>query len=117
MNPDENDYQVKRLVEAILNRVNSPSRERLLPQSQTICNVSGGLAFFSFEVDRAGTKPELGIPNPLPCRPEVLAADGTYFGDLMVWRDNAGYIDSLEYSWWGDEPPSALPSLDDLRFP
>jgi len=108
--------QAKLLVETIIGRLPSDGRERLLMQARTMSNLAGSIAFLSFEVDRNGTKPEFGVPNLIPCRPEVLSPDGTSFGELMVWRDDAGYIDSLEYTWWEGNPPDRLPGVDHLRF-
>jgi hypothetical protein len=105
------------LVETIVGRMSAGGRERLILQARTMSNLTGNLAFLSFEVDRQSTEPEPDIPNPIPYRPEVVGADGTSFGELMVWRDQAGYIDTLEFTWWGDHPPTRLPSLAELRLP
>jgi hypothetical protein len=108
--------RVRSLVEAIVDHAPPTDREALLAQTATISDVRGNLAFLAFRVDRESTAPAQTTPSPVPYRPEVVSADGKSVGEIMVWLDHGGYLDSLEYTWWADDPPSDLPMLDDLRI-
>jgi hypothetical protein len=63
-----------------------------------------------------GSTPAASRPDGLaPVRADVLDARGDYIGELLLWlRD--GRLDSVEYAWITDEPPSQLPELAQLRL-
>jgi hypothetical protein len=44
----------------------------------------------------------------------VLDSTGVAFGELLIWVKD-GYLSSLEYAWWSDEPPARLPTADQVQ--
>lgn len=52
--------------------------------------------------------------GPVPLTALVEAADGSIVGELLVWT-TAGYLSDIEYAWFTDEPPEALPSVERIR--
>ena len=50
---------------------------------------------------------------PLPVSVTVLQT-GVPVGELLVWVTN-GVLSGLEFAWWTDDPPDALPEVEDLR--
>jgi hypothetical protein len=41
----------------------------------------------------------------------IMDSAGVTLGELPIWV-NDGYLSSLEFAWWGDDPPEQLPALD-----
>ena len=109
--------QVKVLLENIVNAMSEEDKSAFVSQIATISNLTGNLAFISFEVDKSRTTPVPSAPNPLPNRPDVYSADGSSYGQIMAWVDDEGYLDSLEYTWWFLATPPGLPTLENLRTP
>ena len=56
--------------------------------------------------------PVRGVPSPVPNSLTVLDEGGDPIGMLLLWLDDAGYIDCLEYGWVTDEMPTGLPTPD-----
>ncbi|MDQ1742659.1 MAG: hypothetical protein QOE23_998, partial [Pseudonocardiales bacterium] len=52
--------------------------------------------------------------GPAPLSAVVSDPDGTSVGELLVWVEN-GYLDTLEFAWWSDDPPERLPSPECVR--
>jgi len=71
-----------------------------------------GSAEFFVHVDR--TKCEPYVPTaPVRGGPYVEASVGE-IGELGIWLEDDGYLNSLEYSWYTEEMPIELPTLDQI---
>lgn len=44
----------------------------------------------------------------IPVDATVVDESGSLFGEILLWATD-GYLSAIEYAWYGDEPPSALP--------
>ena len=70
------------------------------------------------------TMRELGVPpscapvacsdGPLPVRAVAYDEDGALLGEVLVWVSN-GYLSAIEYAWYTDLVPRALPAPHQLR--
>ena len=86
----------------------------LIDQAATAEIVGGPVTMLELSVAR--THPAALESGPLPIRPFVLDSSGVKIGELIIWIDN-GYIDTLEFAWWSEQPPEELPTLDRIRVP
>ncbi len=85
----------------------------MLAQVDGLEYVDGPVTMMNLRVDRT-RPPASQVPSPVPSRPTVVGGDGQPIGMLVLWLDDHGYIDCLEYAWMTDEMPSALPEPGDL---
>ncbi|MEU7767776.1 hypothetical protein AB0B25_21950 [Nocardia sp. NPDC049190] len=46
----------------------------------------------------------------------VTARDGSPIGEIMLWVEN-GWLSGIEYAWYTDERPDALPEPDQIELP
>ena len=46
----------------------------------------------------------------IPVDATVMDESGSLFGEILLWATD-GYLSAIEYAWYGDEPPSALPDI------
>jgi hypothetical protein len=83
-------------------------RSELLDQV-THAAVTGGSRFVLDLVVPAEVGPSLAGPGPIPTRVLVLGNQGDPLGEVVVWVAD-GYLSGLEYAWFTDDPPSALPN-------
>ena len=47
-------------------------------------------------------------------RPSVVDQDSQVTGMVLLWLDDVGYIECLEYAWFTDEMPTQLPDPHSL---
>ncbi|MEV4433339.1 hypothetical protein [Streptomyces sp. NPDC049585] len=100
---------------AILERILTGSFRggaRLLRQLDDV-KVAGtwGVESPSVDLKVAGDAPPVDAPDGvLPVVGEVFDESGDLVGELLVWVSE-GYLSALEYSWFTDEPPVALPDV------
>ncbi|MFD6275437.1 hypothetical protein ACFWFI_07670 [Streptomyces sp. NPDC060209] len=47
----------------------------------------------------------------VPVDATVVDASGSLFGEILLWT-TAGHLSAIEFAWYGDEPPSALPDVE-----
>ncbi len=52
-----------------------------------------------------------GVSGVIPVNSTVTDESGSLFGEILLWATN-GYLSAIEYAWYGDEPPSALPDIE-----
>lgn len=56
--------------------------------------------------------PRAPIPNGVvPVNCTTVDERGELIGEIILWTE-AGMLSSLEYAWYGDEPPTSLPEED-----
>ena len=101
------------MIRKALELTDCPGRGELLAQVDGIDYVDGPVTMLNLRVDRARPA-AIGVPSPVPISPSVLDEDGEVIGGLLLWLDDAGYIDCLEYWWVTDKMPTKLPSPDRL---
>ena len=49
-----------------------------------------------------------GVTGVIPVDATVADKTGSLFGEILLWATD-GYLSAIEYAWYGDEPPRALP--------
>ncbi|MEU3020219.1 hypothetical protein ABZ635_22810 [Nocardiopsis sp. NPDC007018] len=100
------------VVDRIL-RVGFPGAEQLRRQLGRILVVaSWGPGSVSVDLRFTGGVPRSRVADgvvPVTCA--VLDDDGGLHGEILLWAE-AGGLSALEYAWYGDEPPRALPNAD-----
>lgn len=66
--------------------------------------------------DESAREPNLSAGNrgsaPSPGLPNVVDEAGEVIGTLLLWLDDHGYIDRLEYAWVTGGIPTELPRLE-----
>ncbi|MET4613338.1 hypothetical protein ABIC28_004339 [Rhodococcus sp. PvR044] len=81
-----------------------------LPHTQ---RESGAVTMVELAVDSSVPRAHVA-DGPLPGR--ALVEDSTgLIGELMVWM-KSGHLSTLEYAWYTDDVPTALPSPVQIRF-
>jgi hypothetical protein len=77
--------------------------------------VIGGLPTL-VDLDVPRTLPSASIQDgPLPVRALVDAANGQVAGELLVWV-RGGYLSGLEFAWYTNDAPTAMPPLERVRI-
>lgn len=105
---------VRSLVRTVIEHAPYEVRAPLLAQADTLEYVGGPVTMMRLRV--AGDRPRAsGVTSPVPGGPSVVDAEGNDIGVLLLWLDEAGYIDCLEYGWVTDEMPTELPSPSQVR--
>jgi hypothetical protein len=100
--------RVRELVRTILEQAPEfDGQAELLAQVPSIEIAGGPITMLDLVVDRS-LPPALVAGGPVPGRCWAWAADGTPIGTLLVWAPD-GYINTLEYGWITDDPPTELP--------
>ncbi|MFE7751910.1 hypothetical protein [Streptomyces sp. NPDC057428] len=66
----------------------------------------------SVDLRLRGDAPRSPVPSGVvPVDATVVDPTGELFGEILLWATE-GYLSAIEYAWYGDEPPSALPDTD-----
>jgi hypothetical protein len=101
---------VQALVRHVIQGARVPGIGELMAQADQLGSIVGPVTMLQLGV--LGGAPRSRYPNgPVQIDAEVLDADGVSVGELLVWVED-GYLATLEFAWWTDEPPTALPALD-----
>ena len=108
---------VRSLVRTVIEHAPAEVRARLLAQAESLEYVGGPVTMLRLRVT-GDSAPASGVTSPVPGGPSVVDADENVIGLLLLWLDEAGYIDCLEYGWVTDDMPTELPSPSQVRpFP
>jgi hypothetical protein len=99
---------VRAVIRRFLEVSDFPGRERLLEQVEGVEYVAGPATMVELRVDRAYPA-ATEVPNPAPSNPAVVGVGGEPIGTLVLWLDDGGYMDCLEFGWVTDEMPTTLP--------
>ena len=83
-------------------------RDELLAQVDGVEYEDGPLTMMRLRLSRDFPASH-DVRNPVPNSPSVVDHDGHGIGMLLLWLDDSGYIDCLEYAWVTDEIPTRLP--------
>lgn len=108
------DGAIQSLVRRGLELTDAPGRDALLGQVDGIRYVSGPVTMIDVLVDRSSPGAS-GVASPFAIKPSVVDESGGAIGGLLIWLDSAGYIDCVEYFWFTDAMPVALPLPTQLR--
>lgn len=102
---------VKKIIRHILSRSGLTDTSVLEDQADRITSTSGPPTMTTLTIeDGARTQRPDG---PLPVDAEVFDNDLS-LGELLLWvRD--GKLDLLEFAWWSDDRPAALPTLSAIK--
>jgi hypothetical protein len=90
-------------------------REELLAQVPFVRVVDGPITDLALEVDPATVPPSSFLSGPVPGCAWVRDANGETIGTLLVWVDR-GYLSALEYGWVTDQPPTELPTAEQIHY-
>ncbi|MCU1688427.1 MAG: hypothetical protein JWN20_355 [Jatrophihabitantaceae bacterium] len=98
------------LLRHVLQAARVPGIVELMAQVDHLGSVLGPVTMLRLGV-LAGA-PRSGYPNgPVQVDAEVIDAAGESVGELLVWVED-GFLSTLDFAWWTDEPPTALPDID-----
>jgi hypothetical protein len=99
---------VRALVRTLLEQHDFADRDELLAQVDGVEYEDGPLTMMRLRVSSEFPASH-GVCSPVPNRPVVIDHDGQVIGKLLLWLDDSGYIDCLEYARVTDEIPTRLP--------
>jgi hypothetical protein len=105
--------QVRELLHHVLSEADFPGSDELLQQASGVNVVGGPVTMLDLRVT-GPTSASAFTDGPIPLSVMVLDSADVTFGELLIWV-NGGYLSSLEFAWWSDDPPDQLPSLDHVR--
>lgn len=105
--------QVRELLRHVLGEADFPGSDQLLQQTFSVNVVGGPVTMLDLRVT-GPTSASAFTDGPIPLSIIVLDPAGVALGELLIWA-NDGYLSSLEYAWWSDDPPDQLPPLDRVR--
>jgi hypothetical protein len=105
--------QVRALLLHVLGEADFPGSDELLQQASSVSVVGGPVTMLDLRVTRP-TSAAAFTDGSIPSSVMVLNPAGVAFGELLIWV-NEGYLSSLEFAWWSDDPPGQLPTLDLVR--
>ncbi len=105
--------QVRELLRYVLGEADFPGSDELLQQASSVNVVGGPVTMLDLRVT-GPTAASAFTDGPIPLSVMVLDPDGVALGELLIWV-NDGYLSSLEFAWWSDDPPDQLPTLDRVR--
>lgn len=105
--------QVRELLRHVLSEADFPGSDELLLQASGVNVVGGPVTMLDLRVS-GPILASVFTDGPIPLSVIVLDSAGEAFGELLIWV-NGGYLSSLEFAWWSDDPPDRLPTLDRVR--
>ena len=105
--------QVRELLRHVLGQADFPGSDELLQQASSVDIVGGPVTMLDLRVTTP-TSASSFTDGPIPLSVMVLDPAGVAFGELLIWV-NGGYLSSLEFAWWSDDPSGQLPTVDRVR--
>lgn len=104
---------VKALVRTLLEQHDFAGRDQLPAQVDGIEYLDGPVTMMRLRVSST-YPPATGVTTPISNEPSVVDETGDVIGMLLLWLDERGYIDCLEYAWVTDEMPTRPPDPHSL---
>lgn len=101
------------VVARILNDYSGPGAAGLLGQLDSGVMVRGPVTMLELEVPGA-VAPAATPDGPIGIRAIVESPEGEVLGELIIWVQR-GFLSGLEYAWYSDDPPDALPDPTRIR--
>lgn len=105
--------RVRELLRHILSKADFPGGNELLQQSSWVNVVGGPVTMLDSRVS-GPTSRSVFTDGPIPLSVMILDSAGVAMGELLIWV-NDGYLSSLEFAWWSDDPPDQLPIADRVQ--
>jgi hypothetical protein len=105
--------KVRELLGGVLRQADFPGSDELLRQVRSVSVVGGPVTMLALRVSEA-TPASAFADGPVPLSATVSDAAGAAIGELLLWVES-GYLSTLEFAWWTDDPPDQLPGLDHVR--
>lgn len=105
----------KALIGHVLGMNDFAGRDALLLQVPFLVHVAGS----EFMQDLAVLAEIVRAPvasGPIPTRAIAVANDGRLVGEVLLWVTD-GYLSTLEFAWYTDDRPEALPTPNQLVLP
>jgi hypothetical protein len=110
---DSLTQQVRTLLFGILHQATFPGSDELRCQVASVKVVDGPMTMLDLQVQEMISTS--AVKNgPIPLSAIVSDASGMAIGELLIWVKD-GWLSTLEFAWWEDNPPNQLPSLDQVR--
>ena len=103
----------RELLRHVLCQADFPGSGELLQQVSSLSVAGGPVTMLEFRVT-GPVSASAFTDGPIPLSAMVLDAAGVASGELLIWVDD-GYLSSLEFAWWSDDPPGQLPAPDRVR--
>jgi hypothetical protein len=104
---------VRELLRHVLGEADFPGSDELVQQASSVNVVGGPVTMLELRVT-APRSASAFTDGPIPLSVMVLDPADVSLGELLIWV-NDGYLSSLEFAWWSDDPPDQLPALDRVR--
>lgn len=105
--------QVRELLRQVLGKADFPGSDELFQQASSVNVVGGQVTMLDLRV--TAPRPASAFTDgPVPLSLMVMDSADAALGELLIWV-NDGYLSSLEFAWWSDDPPEQLPELDRVR--
>jgi len=105
--------QVRELLRHVLGNADFPGSDELFQQASSVDVVGGPVTMLDLRVT-APKSASAFTEGPIPLSVMVLDSVDVALGELLIWV-NDGYLSSLEFAWWSDNPPEQLPALNRVR--
>jgi hypothetical protein len=105
--------EVRSLVASVIANQHFPGRSELLAQVPALRVVGGPITFLALAVDGDNAPQSVLDHGPVPGQAWVKSDQGDPIGGLLVWV-TGGLISALEYFWVTNEPPTRLPSVNQI---
>lgn len=110
--PQAHLEQVAALLRHVLQDARVPGIAELMAQVELLGSALGPVTMVQLGV--LGGAPRSRYPNgPVQVDAEVADESGESVGELLIWVED-GFLATLEFSWWTDVAPSALPRADQV---
>jgi hypothetical protein len=105
--------QVREILRQVLGKADFPGSDELFQQASSVNVVGGPVTMLDLRVNAQGPASAF-TDGPIPLSVMVMDSADVATGELLIWVSR-GYLSSLEFSWWSDNPPKELPAFDRVR--
>lgn len=108
----DQDSAARNVLHRVLADATFPGAEELRSQIAGLSVTDGPVTMLDLAV--TGTRSPRP-DGPVPVRAIVVGPGQDSTGEVLVWV-TGGYLSTLEYAWYTDEPPQHLPLPGDIRI-
>ncbi len=112
--PRDLNANERELIELLARCATVPAAKELVDQIACTRVVGGIPTLLDLQVSRSARSAAVK-DGVIPVRAFVEDPDGETIGEVIVWVKD-GYLSGLEYAWFTDEPPSAMPAKETIRL-
>lgn len=111
--PGQLTWKVRELLDRILQQAVFLGSDEMLGQVPNVTVVGGPMTMLELRVTRPAA-PSAFKDGPAPISATVSDSAGAAIGEMLLWLED-GYLSTLEFAWWTDDPPDHLPNLDRVQ--